>query len=314
MKRFAVQFFFSLLIVVLFLGFGYYYKDETNRLWQDIISQFLPCHKPITYSIANLDSRFNLTSAELLEYTRQAEAIWETPVKKQLFEYSPNAMIQINFIYDHRQKSTDDLKEMGIVIHGDQSSYDILKAKYDTLLLNYNQKKVRLDAMLASYNADKIAYDKDVARWNARGGALKEEYDALEVRRIDLISQVNTINEAQGSINELVDPINSAGSALNTLIETLNLHVNKYNTIGSSKEKVFDEGEYISNAQGTVINIFQFNDSTQLLRVLAHEFGHALGLEHIDNPKAIMYYLNEGVNEKLTSDDLRAMKSRCKIQ
>jgi predicted Zn-dependent protease len=48
--------------------------------------------------------------------------------------------------------------------------------------------------------------------------------------------------------------------------------------------------------------------------VLAHELGHALGLDHNEDSKAIMYRLNNGINEKLTNTDLVALKALCGIK
>ena len=168
--------------------------------------------------------------------------------------------------------------------------------------------------MIASYNADKNAYEKEVSNFNKRGQATRAQYDALEQERIALNNQAEIINQAEKTFNASVDTINSLAAVLNRLVATLNLQAETYNAVGSSTGKQFTEGEYLSNATGTAINIFQYSNNTQLVEVLAHEFGHALGLEHIDNPKAVMYYLNEGVNEELTADDLAALKEICKIE
>ncbi|MGO9139739.1 MAG: matrixin family metalloprotease, partial [Syntrophales bacterium] len=44
---------------------------------------------------------------------------------------------------------------------------------------------------------------------------------------------------------------------------------------------------------------------------LAHEFGHALGLKHNDNPQAIMYRLMQSDSLNLAPDDIAALKERC---
>jgi predicted Zn-dependent protease len=64
------------------------------------------------------------------------------------------------------------------------------------------------------------------------------------------------------------------------------------------------------------INIYQFDDIERLTLVLAHEFGHALGLTHVGNPKSVMYYLTDRQdtrNLKLSEEDIRAFQYRCNL-
>ena len=304
----------SAIFFVTALGFIiFYYKSDIIRFTEDRLEQRLPCQKPLTYSINDIDPRFGITKEELLTHLLKAEKIWEEPISKQLFEYSPSGEMKISLIYDERQKATDELKKTGIVVKNNQASYDELKKRHEFLVTQYKKDKAKLDLLISIFKKEKSIYDKDVSRLNKKGGGSKEEVAQFEKRRLALNDQVAAINQAEVALNKSIDDIRSTELVLNNLVKTLNLHIDSYNEIGSSSPREFNEGLYIRNEQGIFINIYQYNDKEQLVRVLAHELGHALNIEHINNPKAIMYYLNEGMNDYLTEDDLRALKNVCQI-
>lgn len=304
----------NIITVLLLAGMVYYLRADIGRLWRQFFNQSFPCQTAIAYSVGSIDSRFNLSKDQVLEYVQKAEKIWEDPVSKELFKYSPDGDLKINLIYDDRQKAADVLKTLGIKLNNDQATFNALKAKYEQLLAAYRRDKARIDALVSAYNANGKSYQDDVAYWNSRGGAPKNEYDALEKRRLALNNELAAINGAQTAFNASVEVLNSTAAALNRLINSLNLQVDKYNAVGASNGDQYSEGIYSSDVRGTKIDIYQFKDTDELVQLLVHELGHALGLDHLQNPKAIMYYLNEGVNEKITNDDLAALKTVCKIK
>lgn len=72
---------------------------------------------------------------------------------------------------------------------------------------------------------------------------------------------------------------------------------------------MFHKGEF----NGREINIYEFQSIDELRITLAHEFGHALGLQHTNDPNALMYPILEKQNFshfKLTTADLELLKSR----
>lgn len=314
MKSSWSKFLINALVIFLILGLGYYYRDALGVVFQGLQNKLLPCQQPIMYSIESIDPRFGLTEEEFLDDVIKAEKIWESSINRQLFEYSPSGSLKINLIYDYRQQATEELQKLGIVIHEDKSTYQELETKYKTLVESYNEKKEYLNNLVADYEKTRSDFEKDVKYWNSRGGAPKNEYEALEKREAEINDQIEKINQTQDSLNDLVKTINSVATVLNKLIADLNLQVSTYNAIGASAGEEFSEGEYVRDANSERINIFQFNDRSSLVRVIAHELGHALGLEHVDSPGSIMYRLNQGTDQSLTLSDIAALKNICKIE
>lgn len=303
----------TIFLTALIICSVFYFEKDIDLAINNLSRQVQLCDKPLAYSIGDLDPKFGLSREKFLEAVNQAARIWEKPAGKKLFDYAENGSLKINLIYDSRQEATDKLKVLGINIHNDQATYDALKNKYDAFDKIYKTQKNELDNMVKYYEEQKANYEEEVKAANRRGVSAAE-YDILEQERKDLNKLAESIKQKQAALNKTVDDINAIASVINRLIRELNLTVGDYNTIGASVSGEFQAGQYARDEAGERINIYQFDNQELLIRVLAHELGHALGIDHLDNPKAIMYRLNESGNEKITADDVMALKAVCKIK
>lgn len=304
-----------LIFLLIVGGVAYFYQPQILDFYSRFVTQNFPCSQPITYSLGTFDTKFGISKTDFLSALTEAEQIWEKPIGKQLFSYADNGTLKINLIYDYRQEATNNLSKMGIKLDNSQTSYDSLKAKMQALEASYNIDKAQFDAQVAAFDAKKNAYEAEVRMWNSGNKKITQDVvDRLTQTKTALDGEVLQLKQYQDSINKQVDDINAMVVALNQLASTLNLNVAKYNTVGKQLGGEFDEGTYHTGPDGQWIDVYQFDNRSKLVRVLAHELGHALGLEHNDNPKAIMYRLNNGINEKLVADDLAELKTLCKIK
>lgn len=309
-----INYFVNIFLLLLVVLLAYYFRANLSLAWQKLEHTVRPCQKPLTYHINHLDERFGLSREDFLIEIQGAEKIWEQAIGRDLFRYALDGQIAINLVYDARQKATDDLKDVGVVIKNDQNTFETIKVRYEEMLLSYQEAKAKLDILLESHQKASSSYEQDLERVNLEGGATKNEAIIFEKRRTELNNQVILINKEKSALNVLVEAINSTSVLLNNLIASLNLKIDNYNTIGASNGEQFNEGEYIVNASQNIINIYQFSNRSELVSVLAHELGHALGMEHLDNKQAIMYYLNESGGEKLTEDDIAELRRVCRIR
>jgi len=236
------------------------------------------CSHPIPYAIGAVDTRFGITKSTLINDTKAAAAIWNKAGDKELLVYDPKAHLKINLIYDTREASA----KLGIEISLQQADLDSARAA--------------LDASQAQFAAEQTAYNKKVDAINARGGVTPSEERTLAAER-------ESLNNLENSINSAVASYNASVAAVNALVAQFN------KTAG----RTFREGEYVQDSAGERINIFEFVGNAQLERVLAHEFGHAIGLGHDTNPKSIMFAKNESGNLVPAASDLVALNAVCGI-
>lgn len=275
-----------------------------------------PCQQEILYSIGSIDSRFHLSHDEFLLAIREAASLWEAGIGMRRFSLVEEGGMPINLVFDERQAGTDSLKNTSSSIESGKAGYDQLSASYGTLRKTYEEKRDTYEKLLADfsdfqasynkkvteYNIQLAVYEKDAAEWNNSGGGdeatykqlLKEKQDldderaSLEKDEKRLSKKIDDLKDDRKAVNRLVEELNTLGGTLNRVAASLNLKVNEYNTIVGSREE-FTTGLYSEDGYSRRIDVFQFSNHEDLVRILAHEMGHALGLGHDTDPESIMY-------------------------
>ncbi len=276
----------------------------------------IPCAEPIPYKIGNFNTEFGISKEYFLKAVAEAEAVWEKPMGLDLFAYAPEDddydVLAINLEYDYRQQVTEKLKTLNADVKNDKASYDKLQAEFLALKAEYDADKKSYESRVLSLNQKWAKLQSEIAYWNSKGGAPQNEFNRLEKERLALEALSRSVEVDAQELNNLANEVNSLVELLNKMASDLNLSVEKYNkTIGVERGETFEEGVYHNDGRKREIDVFEFSSRSKLVRLLAHEFGHALNIGHLDDPKAIMYALNIGSGATPNTSDLTALRTIC---
>ncbi|MBN1545447.1 MAG: matrixin family metalloprotease [Syntrophaceae bacterium] len=271
-----------------------------------------PCKEPLTYRIGAVDERFGLSRDQFSSLVGKAASVWGEPLNRDLFREEPDGKIVVELIYDYRQDATDKLKRLNYVIGNTRDSYDGLKDRHESLKTEYEQKRDELEGDFQAYNARVEGFNTENETGRRRGGLTQEAYNCLMEEKAELASLRTNLQLRQNEINKLVETMNSLVVVINEIAAAHNLEMVRYRDEGEKLGGEFSKGRYTLKGMRETITIYQFDGEESLIRVLVHEFGHALGLDHSEDPHAVMNRLvHDEESFALTAADIMALKERC---
>lgn len=271
-----------------------------------------PCKEPLTYHIASIGSRYDISEDQLRKVMREVEELWTTALSRSLFKFSEDGQIAIHLIYSENQQETRAERRLSRRIESQKKQFDILYREFQRLSDTYDKRKNKVKALLSNYNLkvddlnNRFLLLRDDGISQAEERFIKQEKRQLKKLKYRVDQKHAELKSQRKRLVKKSRWVNKLSAEINELITAYN---NRF-----SEPRKFHQGRYIRKNDQQVIKIFQFGNIYELKTVLAHEMGHALGLDHVETSESVMYYLLEKqnmVNLSLSKEDIEAIKNQC---
>lgn len=269
------------------------------RHYTEHVQQSILCEVPIGWRIGKLDPAFNLTQMEAEAVGQRAAALWNDGVGKTLFVYDDANGFPINFSYDERQQEI--LQET--LLKRNIANYDLW---IDNSVEWMQLQKENLQQQLQNFAQEKEKLAADIASLKRQlaGGVpiqnLENQRRELVQRQNDLQTEAELLNGQQEQLQREQQNINETIRNRNDLLPT-----------SQSMPVNSEMGLMQIDKMQRTMTIFAFHSHKDLMLTMAHEFGHALGLDHTQEADSLMYAYLTTSQHDFTVADLNAFSQQC---
>ncbi|OEC91965.1 matrixin family metalloprotease [Acinetobacter sp. YK3] len=258
---------------------------------------------PLRYRIADLDPRLNITQQQMIELSQQAAAIWAKDTGQNYFVYDPEASFVIHLVFDQRQVRSMKRSENLNQLEQEQQHWLDQNQQLQHLKQSVARSETQLELQKIDYQNNQQKYQQAVQNLKASTknqkqiARLEQQQHTLQQQSVDLEAKI-------AEHNQLVQQFNRQTEQSKQLHQQLAESVAAFNQ--TFKPQILHKGQF----HGQQIFIYEFSSMDDLRLTLAHEFGHALGLKHTQDPKSLMYPRIKEQNAKdfqLTATDLELL-------
>lgn len=303
--------FLFLLFIGITAGFYFLTHEGIDRAF---FVNTIPCEEPLTYSIGDIDTRFGINRKDVSEAMAVASELWSDALGKPTAIQSDESTVTVNFVYDDRQKLVDGEFRFRERINSEQIRMNQMQAEYDQLRERFDRRSAEYVRFAEQTTEELNNLNEWVNGKNSGSGFTESDVEQFERRKAAVEQMQNRVLNERRELDRLAAEINRETDRLNQKIDENNRLIDQYNEEYSGENR-FTKATYQNTPKGGLITVNTFLNKSELTLILAHELGHALGLNHVANPKSVMYSLMGGQELfpviQFTQEDLHAIKRLC---
>jgi hypothetical protein len=290
----------TFIIILVFLGWRFWTQSNVGRSVEQITQQVINpkatyCQTPLGWRLGHLDPAFNLTETQAIRLISTAASMWNNATGKELLRHDPAQGFVIDFKFDARQQQLlkqrllqRNLARYDDAIQPGLQSLPEKFAEFDQKIAAFNQQKSQLQQQISQFQPNAQNSEAQRRQLEQQQQSLIREADWLEQQRQQLLRDQDYLNETIRQRNELVQTADQPSAASS-----------------------FEVGLMTIKQQQRQMTIYAFSSETDLVATIAHEFGHAFGIEHTPEPDSIMFHQLNAQQQQLTAADLRAWQRTC---
>jgi hypothetical protein len=286
---------FVLTAVLLWL---YWPSAETGRA--PLSSKVASCHQQITWRLDQIDPAFGLTAEQALPIITAAAEQWNQVLGQEVLRYDPQQGFPIRFVFDARQQQQLEQLMLERNLH-----------RYDDRIAEQQQD---FERQLAEFQQNKTTFEQtdqqlaaDIQAFNAKAQQADPSAAALLGReQAELLSRQKEHALAAEQIDALQQKLEDRQQQLNNLIADRNALLPAQQATGLAEVGLLEQ-----QGANRTMTIFAYKDAHHLTLTVLHEFGHALGLDHLTDSHSIMFSQLNGAQQNLTSSDVQAWQQLC---
>lgn len=250
----------------------------------------VPCGIPIHLAMGAVDPRFGFDAATVSRALKEAAGLWQDAAEAQMFVWSdhPRAMV-VSMPFDQRQYNVNRQRSLRGGIDRDRSQLQSRDAALKQWGERIEAARRSHDRLSEAFAQRARAHEADVVSWNTgsprartdvRRQALEREAANIQMMRVELRQALNDLNRDIAAYNRRVREQQQNA-------EQHRDRVAQYNTLSSPQP--IESGRYsYDRERGRRIEVFRAGDYNELVWIFAHELGHAIGLDHLNRPGAVM--------------------------